>query len=144
MDWFEYEYDSDEDLNEREAKNSHENVKEKEEKDDYEIDDGYLNSEEENKEVDEVFCTDIAKGKAREKIKRVVKKYKKEHETTQELKPRLWGVFFERVTLDTEVADSQLGNILGEFGGIMIGNNICIETGFSKTGTRFNIDQNTS
>ena len=154
-DRFDYDYESDEDWDDEEEGDSlsdNEDDKEKEENmDDYEVDNeifvanGYLSDEEEELDEVDVFNPETAKEKAKEKRINTETEFEEQRKKkTQKLKPRLWGVFFERVTLDTEVADSQLGNILGEFGGIMIGNNICIETGFSKTGTRFNIDQNTS
>eukprot|EP00092_Neocalanus_flemingeri_P038334 GFUD01041734.1.p1 GENE.GFUD01041734.1~~GFUD01041734.1.p1 ORF type:complete len:1462 (+),score=564.73 GFUD01041734.1:87-4472(+) len=138
-DRFEYDYDSDEDWEEEEEGESlsdNEDDKEKEEeKDDYEVDNeffvphGYLSDEEEEKDEDEVFNPETAK----EKLKHAEKEFEKEHKKkTQQLKPRLWGVCFEGETLDTGAAASQLVKILGGFQGIIIGNNNCIETGFSK------------
>jgi len=138
-DRFEYDYDSDEDWEEEEEGESlsdNEDDKEKEEeKDDYEVDNeffvphGYLSDEEEEKDEDEVFNPETAK----EKLKHAEKEFEKEHKKkTQQLKPRLWGVHFEGEILDTGVAASQLVKILGGFQGIVVGNNNCIETGFSK------------
>lgn len=112
--------------------------KDKEEgEDDYEVDNeffvphGYLSDEEEDKDEDDVFNPETAK----EKLKLREQEFEAEHKKkTQQLKPRLWGMYWEGEELDTGAAAGQLVKILSGFAGIVVtdNNNCPIDTGFSR------------
>ena len=137
-DHFEYDYDSDDDWEEEEEGEDLDEMdkedQEEKDKDDYEVDNdffvphGYLSDGEEEKDEDEVFDPEAAKHKLKLREQEFEAEQKKK---TKELKPRLWGCFWEEADLDT--AASQLVRVLTGFSGIIDGNNNGpIETGFSK------------
>jgi len=107
---------------------------EEKDKDDYEVDNdffaphGYLSDGEEEKDEDEVFDPT----KAKEKLKMREQEFEAEQKKkTKELKPRLWGCYWEEASMDA--AANQLIRVLTGFSGIIDGNNNGpIETGFSK------------
>jgi len=137
-DHFEYDYDSDDDWEEEEEGEDLDEMdkedQEEKDKDDYEVDNdffvphGYLSDGEEEKDEDEVFDPEAAKHKLKLREQEFEAEQKKK---TKELKPRLWGCFWEEADLDT--AASQLVRVLTGFSGIIDGNNNGpIETSFSK------------
>jgi len=135
----EYEYDSDddwEDEGEGESLSDAEDENEKEEEDDYEVDNqflvphGYLSDEEEDKDEDEVFDPE----KEKEKLKLKEREFQQEcKKKTQQLKPRLWGCYWEDESLDTGAAAAQLVKILSGYAAIPVcNNNVPIPTSFSQ------------
>merc|ERR1711962_1180483 len=116
---FDYEYDSDDDWeDEGEGESLSDAEDEKEEEDDYEVDNeffvphGYLSDGEEDKDEDEVFNPEKEK---------------------EQLKPRLWGCYWESEELDTGVAAAQLVRILKGYSAIpCCNNNVPIATSFSQ------------
>ena len=137
-DHFEYDYDSDDDWEEEEEGEDLDEMdkedQEEKDKDDYEVDNdffvphGYLSDGEEEKDEDEVFDPEAAKHKLKLREQEFEAEQKKK---TKELKPRLWGCYWEESSMDT--AANQLIRVLTGFSGIIDGNNNGpIETGFSK------------
>ena len=137
-DHFEYDYDSDDDWEEEEEGEDLDEMdkedQEEKDKDDYEVDNdffvphGYLSDGEEEKDEDEVFDPEAAKHKLKLREQEFEAEQKKK---TKELKPRLWGCYWEDASMDA--AANQLIRVLTGFGGIIDGNNNgSIETGFSK------------
>ena len=137
-DHFEYDYDSDDDWEEEEEGEDLDEMdkedQEEKDKDDYEVDNdffvphGYLSDGEEEKDEDEVFDPEAAKHKLKMREQEFEAEQKKK---TKELKPRLWGCYWEEASMDT--AANQLIRVLTGFSGIIDGNNNGpIETGFSK------------
>jgi len=138
VDHFEYDYDSDDDWEEEEEGEDLDEMdkedQEEKEKDDYEVDNdffvphGYLSDGEEEKDEDEVFDPEAAKHKLKMREQEFEAEQKKK---TKELKPRLWGCYWEESSMDA--AANQLIRVLTGFSGIIDGNNNGpIETGFSK------------
>ena len=143
-DRFDYDYDSDDDWEEEEEGEDLGGDDEKDaaeaaaegEGEDYEVDNeffvphGYLSDGEEEKDEDEVFDPEAAKEKLKLKEQEFEAEQKKK---TRQLKPRLWGVYWED-ELDTDAAAGQLLRILGSFAAVGEegNNNLPIETGLNR------------
>lgn len=91
---------------------------------------GYLSDGEEDKDEDEVFDPEREKEKLKLKEKEFQQECKKK---TQQLKPRLWGCYWEDEDLDTGAAAAQLVKILSGYAAIpCCNNNLPIDTSFSQ------------